>query len=278
MKSCVAICVGFFVVADLLLISRPWFLEDRQLLIAMALPLSQCSLAAIWATSGRADPYVRFAVPLIAAITSWYVLTRILPWGIGEPASAAWALAIATQTLGIVLIVNLSQRVGDFFQRRDSPGDGTAGKPNRAPFAIDLRTLMLWTTTIAIAFGFVQYGRTRWQWTSSIADWVFLEAMPIIGVFHALVAVLWLWALVAGSWQKRIAKTAVAAGLTGVLGSSMPRAVAWATGTYAMQIPECLVSVFAQSLFVAIAIGSVMIAGRQPATNEISRGAPDVTQ
>lgn len=274
----VAICVGFFVVADLLLISRAWFLEDEQLLVAMAVPLSQCSLATLWAARSRADPYLRFAAPLIVAIASWYVLTRILPWGIGEPASAAWALAIAIQTIAIVLMVNLYDRGCDLLTRRVSDGEGSTSKSKRAPLAFDLRTLMLWTTVIAVAFGFAQYLRGRWQWTSSIADWEFFEAMPIVGLFNALVAVLWLWALALGSWQKRIIRAVAVLMLIGVLGLLMSSAVEWITGTAAIEARDCLLLAGSQSVFVAGAIGLIMIALRLPATKGIPTGTPSVTQ
>jgi hypothetical protein len=258
-----AICCGFFIVADLLLISRPWFLGNEPLLVAMAVPLSQCSLAALWAASSRASLYLRFAVPLVGTIAGWYVLTRILPWGIGEPASAAWALALAIQTLAIVLMVHLYDRVCSFLARRGSRGEDSTSHAHPAPFAFDLRTLMLWTTAITLVFGFVRYARTRWRWTESIADWEFLQAMPIIGAFNALVAVLWLWALASGSRQKRSIKTAAVLLLIGVLGFLMSFAVAWTTGTNAIEIHDCLVLVVAQSVFVASAIGFVLIAVRQ---------------
>ncbi len=276
--SPLAIGVGSFMVADVLLISRPWFLENEQLLVAMAVPVSQCSLAALWAASSRASLYSRFAAPLIGTIASWYVLTRILPWGIGEPASAAWALSLAIQTLAIVLIVNLYDRGCRFLARRGSRDDVDASKSNRAPFAFDLRTLMLWTTAIALLLGFVQYARAEWQWTSNVADWVFIEAMPIIGLFNAFVGVLWLWALASGSWQKRSTKAAVVTLLIGVLGFLMSSAVDWATGTNAVDVHDCLVLLVAQSVFVASGIGLVMIAVGHSVTKEISERTPSVTQ
>ena len=60
------------------------------------------------------------------------------------------------------------------------------------PFTFDLRALMLWTTVIALGFGFVQFGRAQWRWTAAVADWEFLGVMPMIGVFNALLGLLWL--------------------------------------------------------------------------------------
>ena len=48
-----AACAGIHLAGDFLLMRKAWFLEFNELLIAMALPLSQCSLIAIWAASSE---------------------------------------------------------------------------------------------------------------------------------------------------------------------------------------------------------------------------------
>ena len=91
---------------------------------------------------------------------------------IGEQASASWIIVFTTQTLAIVLTVNLYDRVRNLREQRGWC-DGAAANESVSPFAFDLRTLMLWTTVIAFALGFVQFARAKWQWTFSIADWEF---------------------------------------------------------------------------------------------------------
>ena len=260
----VAICVGLFMVADLLLIGGPWFLDHKRLVIAMAVPISQCSLAAVWAATSRASLYLRFAVPLLATIGSWYVLTRILPWGTGEPASASWTIVFATQTLAIVLTVNLYERVRNLRQQRVWR-DGSEASDSVSPLAFDLRTLMLWTTVIAFAFGFIQFARAKWQWTFSIADWEFWQAMPVIGVFDAALALCWLWALTSASWRRRIAKIFAVMLLVVLLGCSLPPVVAWVVGVKAMETSESLVFTAAQSILIAGSLAFVAFAARRTA-------------
>ncbi len=193
------LCVAFFLVADSFLISRAWFLEDNGLLLAMALPLSQCSLPAIWAACSGLSLYLRFAVPALGVVGCWYLLTQLLPWGLGEPASAAWALALTIQVLAITMAIQLYRLATNLTAQHDAD----ANRPKRSRWSFDLRTLMLWTTVIAFGFGFIQFGRVQWLWTKGVADWEFLQAMPLIGVFNAVLAVLWLWAFATGNRQWR---------------------------------------------------------------------------
>jgi len=275
--SCMIVCIGLFTVADAFLVSRAWFLEDKRLLVAMAVPLSQCSLAAIWASCSRGDLSLRFVVPLVATIVSWFVLTRILPWGIGEPASAGWALAIAIQTLSIVLMIELDKRGRRLLGSR-SASEGTRRNSSGPPWTFELRTLMLWTTVIAVGFGFIHLARARWRWTETVADWEFMNAMPIIGVFNALVAVVWLWVFAAGNWRQRSIKAATALILVGLGGSLMSAAVTWSSSASELDYSDGLTLLVSQSVFVAIPIGLITIAAGQPTSDEISVGSPSATQ
>jgi hypothetical protein len=255
-----AICLGFHAIAVWFLIRHAWFfLPDAYLWVAVALPLSQCSLAALWAVSSRANVYLRFAVPLVGAVVCWYVLTKLLPWGIGEPASAAWAISLGVQALAIVIMVNSYQRVWGF-AIEGAPG---ASGPNRSRFAFDLRTLILWTTAVALALGFIQYGRRQWLWTAGVADWEYFDVMPMIGVFNALLAVLWLWALAAGSWQWRTAKSAITVLSIASLGFLVSKAVGWiAVGTPGIGVSELMALAAAQSILVVGSVAFVRLSAR----------------
>jgi hypothetical protein len=251
-----SVCIGFYLVVDLLLVGRAWFLEDESQLTAAALILSQCSLAALWAASSRAIPYVRFAVPPIAAVACWYVLSRILPWGFGEPASAAWAVALGVQTLAIVIAINLYEIVCNLDTRRS----GDANRPNQSPLTFSLLTLLLWTAVIAVGFGFIQFGRVRWGWTADVADWEHVQLMPFIGAYNALLAVLWLWAFTAPSWKGRSAKIVGVVLLIGILGWSLSYVIRWETGFTEVDLRGIFVLTVAQSFFLASSLAFVQVA------------------
>jgi hypothetical protein len=248
----VQICIGLFVVADLLLIRNAWFLAGDRLLVALALPLSQCSLVALWAACSRASPYLRFAAPPLAAVTSWYVLTQILPWGIGDPVSAAWAIALVVQMLAIIIAVQLGKHRTDLNERQAADESGASP----SPLSFNIRTLMLWTTVIAVGFGFVQFGQSQWQWTADVAKSDFIKAIPIIGLFNAILAILWLWALAAGCWQWRSAKIGIVLLLVGLLGFSLSQVIGSIAGMTGFSVHETFVMAAAQSVLLA---GSLVV-------------------
>jgi hypothetical protein len=182
------------------------------------------------------------------------VLTQILPWGIGESASAAWAIALVVQTLAIIIGIKLCNDVRDLTARQGA--DESEANPSRLSF--NIRTLMLWTTVIAIGFGFVQFGQSQWQWTADIANWDFIKAIPFIGVFNAILAVLWLWALAVGSWQWRSAKIAIVLLLIGLLGFSLSHVIGWITGIAGISVHETFVMAAAQSFLLAGSLAVVL--------------------
>ena len=164
------------------------------------------------------------------------MLTQLLIWGVGEPASAAWALAIAAQTIVIIVLTNLHQRIWN---------------PGSQRYAIDLRTLILWTTAAALAFCFMQYGREQWLWTMVVTQWQFFDFVMIHGVVNALLAVLWLWAIAAGNWKYRAVKIAMAVLLVGLLSVKLASAVTWIFGPI----------VYADHIWLVVVVQSILLSG-----------------
>jgi hypothetical protein len=243
------------VAADLLLIGKAWILSDVLQLMAVGLPLSQCSLVALWAAASRANLFLRFVAPLIGVVVCWYVLSRQLTWGIGEAASAAWAVLIGVQTLMIVMVINVYQRA--------RPGDVKDGVKH-SRLAFDLRTLILWTMAVAIAFAVVQYGRSKLQWTAGVADWAYFDAMPILGVFNAVLAVHWLWALASGSWRQRSAKIAITVLSVGAIVYFLCYVVdKIVVGAPGISLLELSLITIAQSLLITSTLAVVLVATRQ---------------
>jgi hypothetical protein len=198
--------------------------------------------------------------PLIGAAVCWYVLSRQLAWGIGEPASAAWAVLIGVQTLMIVTLIHVYQRA-----RLGNAKKGVG----RSRFAFDLKTLILWTMAVAIVLAAVQYGHWRLRWTTDVADWEYFDAMPMLGMFNAIVAAGWLWALASGSWQKRLLKLAITlfsvAVLVYVLFSVVNKMIV-APGISLLELSLITIS---QSLVIASTLAIVLAATRQRGRMEL---------
>jgi hypothetical protein len=244
------------------LTSQAWILSDGLLVATLALPLSQCSLCAIWAATSRRSLYLRFAAPVASTIACWYILTYCLPWGMDGSASAGWAVMLSSQTLAIVAAVGVYRRVVRHASP-DADAEVEAGAGTLNIFAFDLRTLMLWTTVIGIGFGFIQFGRVEWSWSAAVAQWEYFRAMPVIGLFNASVALLWLWALATGHWKSRCAKAVAAALLIGLAGYALPPLLSWITGHNAIKENNGLVLGIAESLLVIVSLAGVLVAAKR---------------
>lgn len=256
----IAVCAGIHILADWILISQPWFLADEFLVATLALPISQCSLGAIWAATSRSSPYLRFAVPVVSVIACWFVVIHCSVTGTDERGSAGWAIALATQTLAIVVAIEVYRRIVHRGSTIASEDRGF-GVPN--VFAFDLRTLMLWTTVFGVGFGFVQFGRVEWSWSAAVAQWRYFRAMPVIGLFNTAVALLWLWATWHGQWRWRPVKVVAAALLVGVSGYALAPLLAWITGFTTISTKEGLVLLSAQSVYLVASLAVVAIVARR---------------
>ncbi|MEZ6081906.1 MAG: hypothetical protein R3C56_41395 [Pirellulaceae bacterium] len=236
---------------DLTLTRHGWFWDQSMLMIALALPLSQIALLTIVAAVVPMALVLRFALPSFGAVAGWYLLSQILPWGVGEEATAAWALALVAQVVTIFLAVECY-----WLSRNLRPANetecGDVGRPS--PFTFGMRTLMLWTTVVGLGFGFIQFGRRSWQWTAAVFQWEYLGAMPIIGVANGLVAALWLWALATDGLAWQSAKVVTAVLMAGGLAILQCYAAEWITGAYAMNLKESLIVVASQSVFVSASL------------------------
>jgi len=258
-------CACVHIVADMALRNQAWFLTNRMLMLALALPLSQCSLCAIWAATSRVNLYVRFAVPFVATIACWFVLTHFLPWGIDRDSSAGWVVTMAVQSVVIVATVDLYQRVQASLSKRKG-NSSFADRPNALSF--DLRTMMMWTTIIALSFGFVQFGRIAYSWSGgAIARWEYIMAMPAIGLFNALVALLWLWVITAGCWKWRSIRFSMAATLIGVASYALPYLLGWLTIRGIIEARDGYLLGVAQSIYLLASFAIFAIAASYSTQN-----------
>ena len=250
------LCAGLFMVADVVLITQPFFLYEGRQLIALSIPLAQVSLIAIWSVLSQSSLYLRFGVPFVTLIVCWLVLTCILPWGIGEPASAAWGLELVIQLLVIVAAVTV-------FAVRSV---------GRKRLRISMQGMIMWTTFVALAFGFIQYGRAKWQWGEEVTRWEFLNAIPLIAVFHAVVALLVLW-VVAEKHSALVRAVRAITAIALITGSAFLVAIAadWLTGGPPIRGKETLILALGQMLLIAI----TLYAGRTWINHSLSTPAAE---
>ena len=239
------VIVAVHVALDLALSRYSWFWNQPMLMVALAMPLSQTALLTMWAAVVSNSPVLRFAVPAFGTVSCWYLLSLILPWGQGEEATAAWAIALVVQVATIFVAVGchrLSRAL--LLPRKSELGD----MRRMQPFTFGLRTVMLWTTVVGLGFGFIQFGRQSWQWTAGVFQWELLGAVPIIGVTNGLVAVLWLWALSTGGLASQTAKIMNVVLIASGLAALQCYATEWITGTLVINLYESLILVAAQSV------------------------------
>lgn len=237
------------VVLDLFLISRSWYWTQTALIIVMAIPLCQLSLLTIWAGVVTNNPVLRLAVPILGIVSCWILMSRILPWGTGDPATAGWAVALLSQAATILVALGCF-----FYISRRASNDC----PHTAATTFGVGTLMLWTTASALALGFVQFGRHHWQWTSSVFQWSLLSAMPIIGIINGLVAALWLWALRANGLVSLAVRIAASLQMTGGLALLGYYATTWITGNPVLDQGSFLLVICSQSIIISLSLAVAM--------------------
>ena len=151
----------------------------------------------------------------------------------------------------VVIATELCQAVG----RRGRP-EARHSKPQH--FRFGLQTLILWTTVIAVGFGFIHYGQTHWSWTTS-TDWRFVTAIALIGQFNAGIALLWSWALAVGHWRWRVLKIVIVAVLVGSLATALPIVIGLFTFNVEIDI-NMLLWAAAQSLLLVATLAVVVAA------------------
>lgn len=242
-----AILIGIHLALDLALVGRSWHWSLPMLMAAMGIPLSQLGLLAIWVAVATANRFLRFAVPTTGILACWFLLSLMLPWSMGEAASAGWAIVLVVQVVTILiaaqcyklccsLLASPMERVGD------------------RGLNFSISTLILWTTVLGFGFGFIQFGQRYWQWTDAVFQWAYMSSMPIIGIANGLVAALWLWVFAARGMARRIARTATTLALAGGLAWLQWFLTEWLAGTSAMDLDTSVTILAAQSILISVSL------------------------
>lgn len=239
----VGIVATICVLVDLYMIQKLVIVDDDLKMIVFGGLLGQCSLSAIWsATTTRA--LLRFVVPPIVIAACWYACVRIFLWVPGESASPAWATALIAQSITIILLTKAYQAL---FQNRE----------HGSHRSFDIRTLMMWTMVVAATLGFAKYGATQGFWQPN-SGWSYLRAVPIIGFFDGLLAVIWLWTFMRSTIKWRLARYVVAIVCTAVIARAMSSLANWTTGADALSAEESVRLIATQVVVIVLGVAACL--------------------
>ena len=139
------VLAGVHFAINVILVSNVWFLNRSTLMIVLAIPLSQLSLSVLWALAASTNALLRYLIPVLGIAACWFLMSRILPWGIGEPASAGWAIALVCQTITI-FVSAIGARL--LFAIRPKNEQESQEQRVSRPIRFGVGTLMLWTTAV----------------------------------------------------------------------------------------------------------------------------------
>lgn len=241
--------LGALAFANWAAVTQPMMQDQVVWLYLLSVPLAQCSLTSIWAVHSHVHTVLRFAVVILVSIGSWLVVMRLLPWGFGDPASAAWAIMMFAQVLATVGFAKVHEM---FFATSVIAG----GEEPR--FRFDLKMILLWTAAIAVGLGCVQFGRHYLGWSSNVGTWKHVLAMPALGIGGAIAAVLWVWGLDATSLLRRSLKVVVVCVLCWVIGNSTVSIANWLTGMKSITHDQFQKIFLGQCVIVAITLAMVV--------------------
>lgn len=243
-----AILIGVHLALDLALVGRSWHLSLPMLMAAVAIPLSQLALLTIWAAVAPTHTWLRFAVPAGGILACWFLLSLMLPWGKGDPASAGWAIALVVQVVTCLVAIeccNLCHRL--YLAPQTVQGIRSGSK-------FSIGTLILWTTVLGFGFGFIQFGQRYWQWTAAVFQWAIMSSMPIIGITNGMVAALWLWAFATRGMAGRGVRITTTLGLSGGLAYAQWYLTKWFAGASTMDLDMSIILVAAQSVIISVSL------------------------
>ncbi len=259
------VLVGVHLALDLALISRSWFWSQPILIAALAIPLSQLALLTIWAAVVSCNAILRFVVPILGIAACWFLMSRILPWGTNEAASAGWAIALVVLVITVFVAVKCFRLIRHLRPANEEDLEGN-GPPGQIRFG--LSAVMLWTTAVGLGFGFIQFGQRYWQWTAGIFEWELLGAMPIIGITNGLVAALWLWTFATGGLARarRAVRIAISLVLTGGLALLEYHATQWVTGTPVLNLTGFFIFLAVQSVVISLSLAIAKTSYQQSLT------------
>ena len=246
------LCVLYYCAAIPVLINSPLILTNHEYAFAMGIPLSLCSLVAVWSVLSSRNLLLRFAGPILVILMCWHAVTQLVWWGIGDPASAAWAFSFFLQ---IAILLGTMHFAG-FAEAIRSSRHGERRSRHRIKFTFELRTLGLWTATSAIVFLFIQLGVQRHEWNGSQRIWPHLTAMVWVGLLNAICALACLWATRRNGYRTQLLRCLTVVIFTLAASTALPTLMSLTCETQILRKGEaiCLMSSQLINLLIAFSL------------------------
>lgn len=202
-----ALGIALHAAAVIALLALPWQFDEDMTWVALAVPVSQNSLIALWASTSTRAIHVRFLVAVIAIWSAWFQTISMLDATPSGEVSAGWAGVLCVQSAFIVAAVSVTRVVQTRFSRHQV----------RRAYRYSFRTLFIWLTIIAILMSIFRIGPGSWNWIEVGADWAYFAAVPILGAYHGLYGIVFLAAVAYGPRSARsVLPTIVLVGLLAI--------------------------------------------------------------
>jgi hypothetical protein len=160
--------------------------ESEASAIIVALPFAQVSLIALWGATAPDPSWLRMPAVVVGVVAVSFSFTDHFQRNSNAGEAAATFLMFAAQGLLVVAAIVLARVCRYVLRRRRAEATTDDARPLR----YGLRTLILWTTMLAV---FLAAGRALFDslgWTSVELEREDLILIPLIGGFNALVALL----------------------------------------------------------------------------------------
>jgi hypothetical protein len=182
-----AVLIHLILVAVLVLCA-PQYRGTAAMTAALAVPLAQVSLVAVWAGTRRMMSARRWAVALAGTGWGWLVAIVILPGiAVRSTASAGWAVGLGTQAATILVALAIWP-----WRRPLETSDHDASRPRRrAQYTVG--SLLGWVTLAAVL---LSVGKTATLLgCSDVAQWHSFRFVLALGFLNALDVLLVVWSL-----------------------------------------------------------------------------------
>lgn len=227
---------------DVVLIVYPWhFSSLHWMLAALAIPIGQNGLVALWAGTHRSPSYVRLIGLSLALVATWYVASKVLTFAVSSDDAAGWGISFVVQSLVTVLTVVLLR-----FSARLGIGAGNAAGTAEAN-RFSLATLFLWTAALTVPLVLLRLAFTQFGWTIRVFGSEFSPHLAVIGGFNGVFGVVALTSL--GLRVPLWLRVAGGCLLVAALAVAEPYVLAWAfTPTGGMELSAAVLLAGAQVL------------------------------
>ena len=154
--------------------------------IVFVLALAQVSLLALWGAAAPEPGWLRLPAAAGGIFAVWYSLSVYFLHDVSVPSAAGYFLMFAIQGPLVVVGIGLARVLRFAFRRWRAPGSVEGSRPLR----YGLRTLMLWTTVLAVLLGLGRAWLMHLGWLDKPPRADDLLAFGFLGGYNALYALL----------------------------------------------------------------------------------------